>query len=70
VGRRNDFLGNAFTTHPYLGALLFDNENSEARDHAAAERSMSSTGSSLLLQGPDSANRLNAQYTLTHVENV
>ncbi|KAF1821675.1 uncharacterized protein K489DRAFT_322201 [Dissoconium aciculare CBS 342.82] len=38
VHQRNDFLGNAFTTHPYLGALLFDNENSEARDHAAAER--------------------------------
>lgn len=27
---------------PYFGHLLFDNADSDARDHAAAERSMSS----------------------------
>lgn len=36
--RRNSFSGSAFTSSPLLAPLLFDNNDSDARDHCAAER--------------------------------
>jgi len=36
--RRNDYEGVIFTESPLLGALLFDNITSDARDHCANER--------------------------------
>lgn len=37
--RHNDYAGPGFKDRPFLGALLFDNVSSDARDHAANERS-------------------------------
>ncbi|KAI0117770.1 hypothetical protein GGR51DRAFT_555053 [Nemania sp. FL0031] len=34
---------NTFTTRPFLGPLLFDNETSDARDHCANERTFLAT---------------------------
>jgi hypothetical protein len=45
--RRNDYDGIAIAKSPLLGALLFDNGSSDARDHCANERS-----GSRLLNGP------------------
>jgi len=36
--RRNDYDRHVFIERPYLGPLLFDNNDSDARDHCAAER--------------------------------
>ncbi|CAK4034894.1 hypothetical protein DOTSEDRAFT_136327 [Lecanosticta acicola] len=38
VHQRNSFTGNAFISRPVLAPLLFDNKDSDARDHCAAER--------------------------------
>jgi hypothetical protein len=37
--RDNDYNRVAFTERPWFGELLFDNNASDARDHAANERS-------------------------------
>lgn len=37
--RRNDYDRRVFTQRPLFGALLFDNGDSDARDHCMAERS-------------------------------
>lgn len=39
--RGNNYESNVFIERPLLGSLLFDNTDSDARDHCAAERSMS-----------------------------
>lgn len=39
--RRNTYAQPVFTQRPLLGPLLFDNNDSDARDHCAAERSQS-----------------------------
>lgn len=39
--RNNDYDRVAFRERPWFGVLLFDNVSSDARDHAANERSMS-----------------------------
>ncbi|EMC91565.1 hypothetical protein BAUCODRAFT_97727 [Baudoinia panamericana UAMH 10762] len=38
VHQRNTYDRHVFAERPYLGALLFDNNDSDARDHCAAER--------------------------------
>jgi len=38
VKQHNDYEGPGFRNRPLLGALLFDNVSSDARDHAANER--------------------------------
>jgi hypothetical protein len=38
-GRNNDYDRVVFRERPFLGVLLFDNVSSDARDHAANERS-------------------------------
>ncbi|KAK0365819.1 hypothetical protein LTR91_025938 [Friedmanniomyces endolithicus] len=38
VHQRNDYDRHVFIERPYLGPLLFDNNDSDARDHCAAER--------------------------------
>lgn len=38
VHQRNDYTQKVFTQRPLLGALLFDNVDSDARDHCMAER--------------------------------
>ncbi|KAK3072917.1 hypothetical protein LTR53_005971 [Teratosphaeriaceae sp. CCFEE 6253] len=38
VHQRNDYDRHVFIERPYLGPLLFDNDDSDARDHCAAER--------------------------------
>jgi len=38
--RNNDYDRVAFRERPWMGVLLFDNVSSDARDHAANERSM------------------------------
>ena len=38
--RSNDYNGEVFKERPWLGTLLFENNASDARDHAANERSM------------------------------
>lgn len=38
VKQHNDYDGPGFKDRPFLGALLFDNVSSDARDHAANER--------------------------------
>jgi hypothetical protein len=37
--RGNEYEREAFTERPWFGELLFDNNASDARDHAANERS-------------------------------
>ncbi|KAK5696555.1 hypothetical protein LTR97_007858 [Elasticomyces elasticus] len=38
VHQRNDYDRHVFIERPYFGPLLFDNDDSDARDHCAAER--------------------------------
>ncbi|GAB7330825.1 hypothetical protein MBLNU13_g02366t1 [Cladosporium sp. NU13] len=38
VHQRNTYANHVFTERPLLGPLLFDNNDSDARDHCAAER--------------------------------
>jgi len=42
ISRRNTYAHPVFAQRPFLGPLLFDNTDSDARDHCAAERSMPS----------------------------
>ncbi|KAK5134058.1 hypothetical protein LTR08_006948 [Meristemomyces frigidus] len=58
VHQRNDYDGHVFTSRPFLGPLLFDNTDSDARDHCAAERSTSPPPSTT----PPSQTNLSTKY--------
>jgi hypothetical protein len=53
IGRDNDYDRVAFRERPWLGVLLFDNNSSDARDHAANERSNTEQFSVRVMQYAD-----------------